>query len=102
MPETKLIALSDGTLVEVSSAPGEVRQIAGGLADKVASNFDNIHDIIAKACRPVIEACLNVSREGKVEQTEVELSLGFEAEGNIYITKAKGTANLTIRFVLRP
>lgn len=32
----------------------------------------------------------------------MELGLGFEAEGNLYITKAKGNANLLVRFTLKP
>lgn len=32
----------------------------------------------------------------------MELGLGFEAEGNLYITKAKGNANLTVKLKLAP
>jgi len=102
MPETKLIELSDGTLVEVSAAPGEVKEIAGSVADLVASNLLRLQDIVTKACRPVLRACLDMSKDVKIEQAEVELGLNFEAEGNIYITKAKGTANLSLKFVIRP
>ena len=37
-----------------------------------------------------------------IEQAEIQLGLSFEAEGNLYITKAKGNANLTIKLTLKP
>jgi hypothetical protein len=32
----------------------------------------------------------------------VEIGLGFSGEGNLLVTKAKGSANLTIRLKLAP
>jgi hypothetical protein len=39
--------------------------------------------------------------EVDLEQVEIELGLSFEAEGNIYITKANLGANLTVRMTLK-
>jgi hypothetical protein len=101
MEETKLIELADGTLIEVSVRPGEVRQISGGLAEKVASGFDKVSDLIARVCNPVFATCMEMSKTTKVDQAEIELGLSFEAEGNVYITKVKGRANLTVKFIVR-
>lgn len=43
-----------------------------------------------------------LNKELLVDAAEVELGLGFEAEGNLYITKAKGSANLVVRLTLKP
>jgi hypothetical protein len=37
-----------------------------------------------------------------VTEAEVEISLGFEAEGNVFIAKGKTNASLTLRLTLKP
>ena len=102
MEGTKLIQLEDGTLVEVEVQPGEARPISGGLADKVNAAFDKIQPVLVKTCRPILAACQEIGREVAVAQAEIELGLSFEGEGNIYITKTKASANLSVKFVLKP
>ena len=51
----------------------------------------------------VSEAWADLKREGvAVEQAEVQLNLGFEGAGDIYIVKGKATANLNVKLVLKP
>ena len=102
MGETKLIRLDDGTLVEVSSAPGEVKEISGGLAEKVSASFEKMHSVIVNACRPILNVCDEISHEANVDHAEVEMGISFEAEGNIYIAKTKGSGNLNVKFILKP
>jgi len=98
---TKLIDI-DGTLVEVEVSPGEVQQISGGLAEKVSTTFEKIQPLLVKACRPIMAAWKEINRDMTVQQTEVELGLGFEGEGNIYVTKSKASANITVKLILKP
>jgi hypothetical protein len=37
-----------------------------------------------------------------IEQAEIELGLSFKGEGNLYVTKSKLGANLTVKLVLTP
>lgn len=37
-----------------------------------------------------------------IEQAEIELGLSFEGEGNLYITKSKAGASLTVKLTLKP
>lgn len=97
---TKLIRLSDGTLVEVDVAPGEAAQIAGGAADKVASSLDQIQPIIAKVCRSLADTWAAVAEQVQIEKAEVEIGVSFEGEGNIFVTKAKAGANLVLTLTL--
>ncbi len=100
---TKLIELKDGTMVEVDVPPGQVQQIAGdGLVDKVSSTFDKIQPILVKTCRPITAAWKEMSKDMDIEQAEIELGLSFEGEGNLYVTKSKAGANLTIKLILKP
>jgi hypothetical protein len=94
---TKLIHLSDGTLVEAEVTDSEARPISGGAADKVAAGLDRIEPILVNVCRPVAAAWSAISADLEVESVEVELGLSFEGEGNLYVTKAKAGANLTVK-----
>jgi len=98
---TKLIKLEDGTLVEVEVAGDEVQQIAGSLADRVDATFSKIKPVLINTCQPIVLALRELREEIGLEQVEIELGLGFEAEGNIYITKANLGANLTVRMTLK-
>lgn len=100
---SKLIELGDGTLVEVEVPENKARPISGGAADRIQeATIDKIKPILLKACKPIAEIWQELDQDLHIEQAEVELGLGFEAEGNLYITKAKGSANLLVRFTLKP
>ena len=99
---TKLIELGDGTLVEVEVPPDQAQAISGGLADRVNETFDKIRPILVKTCRPIADAWIEINKDMNIEQAEVELGLSFEGEGNLYVTKSKASANLTVKLVLKP
>jgi len=97
---TKLIQLKDGIFVEVEAKAGEVQQVSSRAADKVAESISKIHDLILLSCAPVVSAWDELNKDFNIQQAEIELGISFEAEGNLYITKAKTNANLTIKLVL--
>ncbi|GAK56721.1 hypothetical protein U27_03684 [Candidatus Vecturithrix granuli] len=100
---TKLIKLQDGTLVEVEASPNEVEQIASiDYAKEVQESIEKIKPILLKVCRPVISVWQELNKEMMIEQAEVELGLAFEAEGNLYVTKAKAGANVNVKLTLKP
>lgn len=100
---SKLIELEDGTLVEIEVPEKTAQPISGGLADKIKSaTLENIKPILLRACKPVAEVWGELNRDLHIDQAEIELGLGFETEGNLYITKAKGNANLTVKLTLKP
>lgn len=99
---SRLIQIDDGILVEAEVSADEARPISGDLAEKVAGSLDAVHPLLLKLCRPFANTWRELNREMQVEQAEVELGLGFEAEGNLYVTKAKGTAALTVKLVMKP
>jgi hypothetical protein len=98
---TKLIQLDDGTLVEIEVPGDQVQQISGGFAEQVNSTFDKIQPILVKICKPIAVAWQEINKEMNIEQAEVQLGLSFEGEGNLYITKSKANANLTVKLVLK-
>ena len=99
---SKLIELEDGTLVEVEIPEGQAQQISGGFADRVSATFDKIQPLLVRICSPISAAWREINQEMDIEQAEVELGLSFEGEGNLYVTKSKAGANLTVKLVLKP
>jgi hypothetical protein len=99
---TKLIELEDGTLVEVEVPPDQAKQISGGLAERVSTTFDKIKPILVKTCQPIADVWKEVNQEMNIDQAEVQIGFSFDIEGNVYVTKSKATANLTVKLVLKP
>jgi hypothetical protein len=100
---SKLIELEDGTLVEIEVPENEARPISGGATEKLKdATLDKVKPILLKVCRPITEVWKELNQDMNVEQAEVEVGLGFEAEGNLFVTKAKGNANLTVKLTLKP
>src|ERR1700730_18738610 len=98
---TKLIRLEDSSLVEVEVSGDEVQQISGSLADKVDATINKIKPILLKTCQPLVAAVKDLREDVDLEQVEIEVGLSFDAEGNIYITKAKFGANVLVRMTLK-
>lgn len=99
---TKLIELEDGTLVEVEVPEDQAKQISSSLADRVGTTFDKIRPVLIRTCRPIAAAWKEINQEMEIEQAEVEIGFSFEGEGNLYVTKSKASANLTVKMVLKP
>ena len=99
---SKLIRLKDSTLVEIESTGTGVSAIAGGVADKVDTTLNTIKPLILKACEPISEVYHELNEKMNVAQIELELGLGFEAEGDLFITKAKGHANFVVKVTMKP
>jgi hypothetical protein len=99
---TQLIELADGTLVEVEVSEKRARKISGGVRDKVEANFEKIRPILISICRPLSETWKEINRELEIEQAQIQLGLSFEGEGNLFVTKSKAGANLTVNLTLKP
>jgi len=100
---TKLIELAeDGILVEVEVEAEKAQPISGGFAEKVEGTLKKIHPMVVNTCLPVIAAWKDINKEMSVKQAEIELGFSFEGEGNLYITKSKAQANLTVKLILQP
>lgn len=98
---TRLIKLQDGTLVEVEALSSEPQQISSDQVKKVKETIRNIDSVLVAVCQPVVASWKQLKQEVNVEKAEVELGLSFEGEGNIYITKAKAGANITVKLTLK-
>ena len=66
------------------------------------ATIDKIKPLLERAVKPVAAVYHELNKDLEVREAEVELGLGFEAEGNLYITRAKGNANLVVKLKLAP
>lgn len=99
---TKLIELEDGVLVEVEVPPDQEQKISGDLAEKVDATFQKIQPVFRKICQPLILAWKEIDQDAEVKGAEIEIGLSFETEGNLYVTRSKAGANITIKLILQP
>lgn len=101
---SKLIKLDDGILMEVDVPEQQVRQISGGRLEipKVDSSINAIEALLLKACRPVANVFAELNKDMSVNEIELGLELGLEAEGNFFIAKGKTNASITITLKLTP
>ena len=99
---SELIKLNDGTLVEIENSDSEIEQISGGVANSVSESIDIIAPLLKRAIAPIKNTFDELNRDMNIEKAEVEIGLGFEAGGDIFIVKGKGKANITIKLTIVP
>ena len=98
----QLIELEDGLLVEVDVPEDQVNQIAGGMTEQVDKAIDTVKPVLLKACRPMVSVWQELNKEMSIDNVEIELQLGFSAEGSVFLAKSKGSANLKIKLSISP
>ncbi|MCI5163268.1 MAG: hypothetical protein D3917_14865 [Candidatus Electrothrix sp. AX5] len=98
----QLIELEDGLLVEVEVPQNQVNQISGGIPEQVSKAIDTVRPVLLKACRPVVAVWNELNQEMSIDNAEVELQLGFSAEGSVFLAKSSGSANLKIKLSISP
>lgn len=100
---TKLIRLQDGTLMEAEVPEKQAREISGGAADQVKAGFEKIQPVLLSVCEPVAAVWKELNqKEMHIDGVEIQLGLSFEGEGNVFVTRAKTGAALTIKLTLKP
>jgi hypothetical protein len=101
----KLIKLDNGLMMEVEVSQDEIEQISGGrdeVIEKVQSSMGAVESILKESVKPIVSAYETLNQDVVLERAEVEIGIGFSAEGNIFIAKGKGSANLKVKLVLKP
>ena len=99
----KLIELDNGLMMEVEASASEIEMISGGdMVDKVESSMGTVEKMLLQSVQPVVNAYNVLNQEIVMEKAEVEIGIGFSAEGNIFIAKGNANANLKVKLVLKP
>ncbi len=100
----KFIELENGLMMEVDIPQSEIEMISGGsdVVEKVDKSISAVKEVLIKSIEPITEAYKALNEEVTLERAEVEIGIGFSAEGNIFVAKGKGSANLKVKLVLAP
>lgn len=100
----KLIELDNDLLMEVDVPQSEIEMISGtdDVINRVDASIDAIKNILVKSIQPIAETYQELNKDMIVEKAEVEIGIGFSAEGNLFVAKGKGNANLKVKLVLAP
>jgi hypothetical protein len=98
---SRLIRLQDNVLVEVESQPGGWQEIsASDAVPQLDAAIGKASDTLVRVCESLAEAVKRISETVEITNVEATVGLGFEAEGNLYITKAKGNASITVKVTM--
>ena len=98
---TKLIKLAEGILVEVEVSDQQAETIGSGFIQKVDSSIDKIQPLLVTICHPVVAAWREIKDQVDVDKITIELGLSFEGEGNLFVTKSKVAASITVSLELK-
>ena len=99
---TRLIRLKNGILAEAEVPEAQAQPISSSTVKRVESTFDKVKPILVSVSKPIAEAWDEINQDMEVECAEVEVNFSFEGEGNLYVTKAKAGANLSVKLTLKP
>ena len=99
----KLIELDNGLLMEVEIPQSEIEMISGGSdIERVDKSINAVETLLIKSVQPITQAYKALNQDMILEKAEVEIGIGFSAEGNIFVAKGKANANLKVKLVLSP
>lgn len=100
----KLIELDNGLMMEVDVPEDEIQMISGGddLISKVESSMGTVENMLLQSVQPIINTYNALNQEVTLEKAEVEIGIGFSAEGNVFVAKGSASANLKVKLVLSP
>jgi len=100
----KLIELENGLMMEVEVPESEIEMISGGddMVSKVQASMGTVETMLIQSVQPIINTYNTLNKEVTLERAEVEIGIGFSAEGNVFIAKGSASANLKVKLVLSP
>ena len=98
----ELIKLEEGVLIEVENSDNHIEQISGGSANQLDKNIDIIVPLLKRIISPLKNTFDELNKDMSIEKAEVEIGLGFEVGGDVFIVKGKGKANLSVKLTLLP
>lgn len=93
---TNMVQFQDGVIVEIIHETEEMRAISGGAARKLSSAFSAAGEMITRAMKSIVASTADGLRDAGVSEAEIELGIGFSAEGQVYVAKAAGEGNIKI------
>ena len=100
----KLIELENGLVMEVDAPKSDIEMISanGDVVDKVKTSMSKVEKMLIQSVQPIVNVYKGLDKEVLLEKAEVEIGIGFSAEGNIFVAKGNANANLKVKLILKP
>jgi len=102
----KLVELENGLLMEVEMSQDDgIQQISGGegeIVNRVEASMGMVEKVLVQSVQPIVHAYNVLNQDVILEKAEVEIGIGFSAEGNIFVAKGSASANLKVKLILKP
>ena len=104
MMAKKIIELNNGLMVEVEIPQSEIEMISGGgeMIERVDKSISAVESLLIKSVEPIAKAYSTLNQNMILKKAEVEIGIGFSAEGNIFVASGKASTNLKVKLVLSP
>lgn len=100
MSTTEIIPLADGIQVEVDVAEG--RRAVSTASDIATKGWNQVEGVLRQITGPFVNVYRDLAKDASISEIAVEVGLSFQAEGGIFVVKARGTANLNVTIKLKP
>jgi len=101
----KLIGLENGLMMEVEASEDEIQMISGGsdeIVTRVERSMGTVEKMLIQSVDPIVNAYNILNQDVILDSAEVEIGIGFSAEGNVFVAKGSANANLNVKLVLKP
>ena len=92
-----LIRFADGVMVEVSQNPDPISPVSGKSAERMTQAFQAAAEVVSGMLRALVSTSARALRDAGAAEGEIEFGVGFSIEGNVYVTKATGEGNISVR-----
>lgn len=98
---SKLMKFKDtNVLFEVETVGGQPQEMSKGKAKSVDNTLDKAFGLVKDVAEPFVNTWEELSKDSSINEAEVEISLGFEAEGNFFIAKSKASTSIKVTLKL--
>jgi hypothetical protein len=102
MSKRVLIRLSEDVLVEITPPPPETGSQVSTAIEKVKGSVDQIKKVVVPVANAMKDTWAELNKDLNMTKAEVEIKLGFEIGGDIYLARGNATANLSVKLFLEP
>lgn len=101
---TRLIRMADGIVVQIEADDSEEKQISakGKRVEEVSSRFDCALPTIRTICQSFASLWRELDKEVSIDEVNIELALGFEAGGTVFLASGKSKVNLAVTVTMKP
>lgn len=103
---SKVIHFDDGFSVEAEFSEEQMQQIVDlddlNLSKKFKEGLDEAGSIISATVNNVTSIWSDLNEKVKIDYADIELGVGFEAEGKVFVVKGGAKANINIKIRVSP